>query len=181
MMAQAHPYLSAFTVQEGYGTVELAWTMIAGSTCEGTSILRSTDSADFHVIGVIEGICGAVGEPLTYTWTDGDPLELTRLHYRLELGANGLSSIVAIDVEQLIAHDRLVFPCPADDRAELRLRVASNTPVVLRIHAPDGRLLHEAKRYGAQHPIDLSGWDAGVYVYEAIAPDRRYTGRLVKR
>lgn len=62
--AQEHPYLSTFTVQEGFGTVELAWTMIAGSTCEGTSILRSTDGSDFHVIGRIEGLCGAVGEPI---------------------------------------------------------------------------------------------------------------------
>lgn len=180
--AQEHPFLSQFDLSQLDGAVRLEWTMVAGNTCTDTRIHRSVNGGAFEVVGLLSGICGDITEPKQYSWTDTAPVEVSFLAYRLELGTNGNSSVKELFFGQLVTSEQLFFPSPADDHATLVLRMDPNGTVDLRVWDLSGRLrLERTSARGAQHELDLDMWPSGLYVYEANASGKRFTGRFLKR
>lgn len=178
--AQEHPFLSFFTVKEGFGTVVLDWEMIAGNTCDGIDILRSEDGTGFDVAGRIMGICGDIDEPVPYGWIDTDPPELTTVYYRLRLGLNGFSSIQEVDLVHLVSDDHRFLPSPMQGEGLLLLRVPASGQVDLRITDSSGRqVFHESGLRGGRHAVRLPNAQAGTYFYDAVSGDRRFRGRFV--
>ena len=178
--AQEHPFLSFFTVKEGFGTVVLDWEMIAGNTCEGIDILRSLDGADFAVVGTIPGLCGDIDEPVPYGWTDTEPPELATVYYRLKLGLNGFSSIRSVDLVQLTSEEHRFLPSPMEGEGVLLLRVPASTLVDLRIVDASGReVLSYSGSRGGRHPVRLPDAPQGTYFYDAVSEGRRFQGRFV--
>lgn len=178
--AQEHPFLSFFTVKEGFGTVVLDWEMIAGNTCEGIDILRSLDGVDFVVAGTIPGLCGDIDEPVPYGWTDTDPPELATVHYRLKLGLNGFSSIQSVDLVQLTSEEHRFLPSPMQGEGVLLLRVPASALVDLRISDASGRQVRWSPGLrGGRHPVRLPDAPAGTYFYDAVSDGRRFQGRFV--
>lgn len=180
--AQEHPFLSQFDVSQLDGAVRLEWTMVAGNTCTDTRIHRSVNRGAFEVVGLLSGICGDITTPKQYNWTDVAPVEVSFLAYRLELGTNGNSSVQELFFDQLVSSEQLFFPSPVEDRAALVLRTDLNGTVDLRVWDLSGRLrLERLSARGAQHELDLGAWPSGLYVYEANADGKRFTGRFLKR
>lgn len=179
--AQEHEALSHFTLRQGFGTVELDWQMISGSTCQGIDILRSTNGFDFELVGAIAGLCGHISQPVDLHFTDNAPLEFTTLFYRLNLGSIGSSSIQMIKVDQVISEDQRAYPVPAFDQVSLAFRVPPNTPVDLQVFNASGKLVLDKR--GAIGPtlvIPVRSLDAGTYQYQAVASNQTFSGSFLK-
>jgi hypothetical protein len=93
----AHPILSRFSAATYSNTIRLSWAILAGNTCLGTIIQRSSDGVFFETIGEIAGICGSPDVEIQYVFTDETPLLNQMNYYRLELGSQGFSSAIAIE------------------------------------------------------------------------------------
>ena len=89
--------LDRFTAQQVNNEVLLNWTIKSGFTCNGIEILSSSDSLNFTNIGKIEGICGAVDEPISYTFSHKAPAQNKINYYRLELGGVGSTEIISVE------------------------------------------------------------------------------------
>lgn len=61
-------------------SVQLDWTIGAGSFCDGTTIFRSEDDITYHEVGMIDGICGSADEPVGYSFKDSMPIENRRMY-----------------------------------------------------------------------------------------------------
>ncbi len=178
-IGQEHPFLSRFELREGNGWVSIEWTMIAGGTCDGTRIMRSTDSLNFEAVGMISGICGDIVDPVPYNFIDHTAPEMATLYYRLELGVNGYSSIKRIDLQRLTSVEHRFQPSPANERGELLLRIDPEEKVEIQFFDPHGRSVATQQGRGGRHPIDVSSWPAGVYVYQVRGAGAVLTGRFV--
>ncbi len=181
LTAQEHPFLGAFSVEEVDGGVRVAWTIMAGGTCDGQDVMRSTDSVHFTSVHRIDGLCGDPEEPVSFAWSDAAPPELLRVYYRIKLGYADYSSVKWLDVDQLIEREQVVFPSPASDRVTLVFHAPLNTEIFLRVHAVDGSCVRAHDTRGAPRlEVDIAGLAPGLYVYAALAGGKRFTGRFVK-
>ncbi|MBC8266968.1 MAG: T9SS type A sorting domain-containing protein [Flavobacteriales bacterium] len=76
--------------------VRLDWEILAGNTCFGIDIERSTDKKNFTQIGHIAGTCGGVDiEP--YFFIDSFPVKNVENCYRVILGLQGNSSAKCLE------------------------------------------------------------------------------------
>ena len=107
--------LDRFTATTGSNHVVLQWTIAAGSSCNGISILRSADSISFSVIGSIEGICGSSSSPVSYQFTDNNPIPNRISYYRLRLGTLELSHIVNVEFINISSLGYFLRPNPVND------------------------------------------------------------------
>ncbi len=180
--AQEHPFLGAFTLTELDGGVHVAWTIVAGGSCDGQEVQRSTDGLTFATVHRISGICGHPTEPVTYTAFDAAPPELSTVFYRIRLGAQDYSSVKRVEVTQLLTSEQRAFPSPALDRLTLLLNVPTSASVDLWVYAANGALvLQRIDVIGNRVDLDVSGLSSGAHSYLALADGRRFMGRFVKR
>lgn len=107
-----HEFLSFFNVSVVNERVLLDFEMKAGATCFGINLLRSEDSINYNKIDDIPGFCGSTEKAIQYSFTDNDPPRNKKIFYRLEFGADGVSSVKAVKVIQLISGDYSIFPNP---------------------------------------------------------------------
>jgi hypothetical protein len=165
-MAQEHPFLGRFELREGEGQVFLDWTMNAGSTCDGTVILRSTDSLHFEPVGIISELCGDILRPVDYRFVDEDPGELRTLYYRLDLGINGSSSVRRIDLKRLTSAEHRFQPSPVRDHGSLLLKLSPEKQVEVIFFDPSGREVYRFQGTGGNHSVVVRGWSSGLHVYQ---------------
>ncbi len=177
---QEHPFLAKFELKEGDGWVSVDWTMKAGSTCDGTRVMRSEDGVYFETVGRIEGICGDVAHQADYRYVDLDIPEMVTLYYRLDLGLNGPSEAKRIDLVRLNTVQHRFQPNPVADEGILFLRVEHDEQVEIQFFDVTGREVRAMKASGGRHVVDVSGWPAGLYFYDAQAgAAMRFTGRFI--
>ncbi len=162
--AQEGPYLAAFSLTDEEDAVRLNWTMIAGSTCMGTDILRSKDSLNFEIVGSLEGLCGSIDGPVDYTFTDATVPGFGAWYYRLVLGSNGSSPIRRVEHQLSSAFEIRAFPNPADDDVTVVLRADAQDEVMLDLYDAQGRWLSQRAVVGNVHRLDLAELPAGPYV-----------------
>jgi len=179
--AQEHPFLSAFTLTENTGSITLQWALVAGSTCAGTKIERSLNGVEFTLVHEIFGVCGALSEPVSYNWTDPAPPEFSTVYYRLQLGANGNSSIQSLQFDQLVTTDQRAYPSPAFDVVTIAVRIAQQAEVDLRVWNSAGKqVLDRVGEAGPAHEFNVKTLPAGVYTYDAVSDGKHFSGRFVK-
>ena len=179
--AQEHPFLSTFNLTENAGSITLTWTLVAGSTCAGIKVERSPNGVDFTLVHEIFGVCGAIAEPVSYNWTDPAPPEFSTVHYRLQLGISGNSTIQSLVFDQLVSTDQRVYPSPAADVVTIAVRVPQQAPVDLRVWNSAGELVIERLGgSGPSHTINVGTLLAGVYTFDAVSDGRRFSGSFVK-
>lgn len=111
--AQNKAELGNFTISENAGEVYLTWSILAGSTCNGISILRSTDGNSFIEIGNIAGVCGNTSSIENYNFTDINPIKNALNYYRLELGFANFSQILAIEIIHIESSGYQIRPNPS--------------------------------------------------------------------
>lgn len=177
-----HPFLSAYSLQVQEGRVMVQWVMQGGSTCDGSSVERSTDGAHFIPVHRIEGLCGDPEVAVPFSWSDAEPPELSTLYYRIAFANEGRSSVKSIRFEQLNRSSLRLYPSPTDGLSTLLLRVPQSAQVDLRVFDAHGRqVMERLQQLGRSHPLDLSPFAAGVYQVVAIADGERFEARVVKR
>lgn len=176
---QEHPFLSHFSVSEGYGNVRLDWTMTSGNTCFGILIMRSLDGIVFDRIGEIDGLCGNISEPVDYVFTDEFPVQFSELYYRLELGVNGPSSIQSIYFDQLVNTDQLVVYSDQSGGPFIYLDLPSSSNLVFELYDIMGKMLFSKNhiyndRIELSYPLSASQ----IYIYSIGDGDRKFNGRV---
>ena len=112
VFAQHNPILDNFSIFENNGKVFLNWTITSGSTCNGIQIYRSTDSTNFIQVGDIAGVCGSSSSPTPYNFTDDNPIKNSINCYRLELGGNGSSQILSVEIIDIASGGFQIRPNP---------------------------------------------------------------------
>lgn len=93
-------------------TVYLAFTIIAGQTCSGINIERSTDSLNFNKIGDIAGVCGSISSPVDYTYVDSFPIHNAYNYYRLAPGNSDWSQVIKVYFKPKDISEFVVTPNP---------------------------------------------------------------------
>ncbi len=177
--AQEHPFLSKFQLTEGDSWVTVDWTMVAGGTCDGTRIMRSENGVDFIPVGMIEGLCGDIVQPVEYRYIDHTAPELATLFYQLELGAADQSSIQKIELQRLRTVQHRFQPSPVQDAGELVLKVGVNAAVEIHFFDAAGREVHRIMGRGERHPVNVQGWNAGLYFYRVVIDGQPAQGKFV--
>lgn len=181
VLAQEHPYISAYALTELDGAIRIDWTISGGNTCNGQDVERSTDGVTFINIHRIEGICGNAGAAVPYDWIDDAPPELSTVYYRVKLGFDGYTSVKSVFFGQLITSDQRFFPSPMNGEATLLLRVSSRAPVNVRIWNSSGVSVFERTGLdGPSIPIPLPNAPAGLYYYRADSEGRIFTWSFVR-
>jgi hypothetical protein len=137
-ICQDAPVLQKFTVEELNGKAYLNWTIEAGGTCNGIGILRSSDTISFSQIGVLEGVCGSLSFPTNYTFTDEFPMENKINYYKLDLGGNGFSQIVGVEVIVIGEEKYLLFSNPIVEKSTLYFKNETNQLAELKVFDPEG-------------------------------------------
>lgn len=177
-----HPFIESFELAVQEGRVLVQWVMKGGSTCDGSAVERSIDGVSFDVVHRIDGLCGDPSVAVPFSFADEDPPELSTLHYRIELGSEGRSSVKSVRFEQLTRSEQRFFPSPTRGEATLLLNVPQGEAVELRVIDAGGRVVMERDGLtGNRHALDLHDLGAGVYSYVAVTDGRRFSGRFVKQ
>jgi hypothetical protein len=117
--AQSNPILDDFSILGNNGKVYLNWIIKSGSTCNGIQIFRSSNNSSFIEIGNIAGVCGNISFATSYNFIDENPVKNTVNSYRLELGNNGTSQTLSIEVIDIGKEGSQVRPNPIYDNAKI--------------------------------------------------------------
>ena len=181
VLAQEHPFLSEYSLNELPKGVLITWTIHGGTTCDGQEVQRSTDSLNFTRMYLIQGICGSPESSTPYNYFDPSPPEFSKVYYRLKLGFDGYSSVKSMFFQQLNESEQRFFPNPVVDAATLIVNVPLNATVDVRIRNMAGALVWERlAQPGPAVELNVEELPAGLYVYQAVGNGRTFSGRFVK-
>lgn len=178
---EEHPYIMHFDLTVLDGSIQVAWTMQGGSTCNGLDVERSRDGVIFERVHRIEGICGDPTIAVPFSWIDDSPPEFSVVYYRIMLGFEGYSSVRSVAFNQLKQSDHRFYPSPMRNEARLLLNVQSGAWVDLWIMDASGRTVHERSgNLGGDIRLSLPWLNAGAYGFLAVSEGRRSVGRFIK-
>ncbi|MEZ5197897.1 MAG: T9SS type A sorting domain-containing protein [Bacteroidales bacterium] len=169
-VAQNQPVLDVFSATENNGIVYLNWRILAGGTCNGTNVLRSTDSLNFTEIGRIFGVCGDLSEPVSYSFIDEEPVANKRNYYRLELGLGNFSETIFTDVIDLEDQAYQVRPNPINTKAKIHFRNPKMQVQTIHIYAINGQLISSIATRDDFFEVNGQTLENGIYVF-SIAPE----------
>ena len=179
--AQEVPGIGYFNLTSGGGKVYLSWQLEPGATCFGIQVHRSADGDTFEAIGGIEGVCGDLTKPVSYSFVDETPPRNQRVWYRLELGTNNFTEIRYVDVIDLQGEPVQVRPNPVTDRARIFFTNASRDNHHLMISTINGQVVMRASTREDHFIINASYFAAGTYIF-SIRPEgnpEALTGKLL--
>jgi hypothetical protein len=172
-----HPILDNFDAFEDHGRVILQWTIARGNTCLGIGIFRSTDSINYLKIGGIEGICGDFENPVTYVHLDDFPVSGELNYYRLELGFQGFSIPVVVDLREPDKESVLVYPNPTSSVVNVKIQNSGEIQYVLQLHDSQGRFLIQLPFQNDEIYFDIGSFFASHPIFPAITNLVFYTVR----
>ena len=171
--AQNNPALGRFSATESQGSVYLSWTMLAGFTCSGIQVFRSTDSIEFNRIGIIPEICGSVSEALSYTYEDPEPVLNQVNYYRLELGPYGLSPIVSVEVIDRGDEQYQIRPHPIITQGKIYFARQTNDLHQLILYTQQGILVQTLTTLEAYFSLEVESLPAGLYPFTIGLVDKK--------
>lgn len=169
-IAQTSSILSFFFASENNGTVYLSWQIIAGSTCSGIQIHRSTDNINFIEVGDIPGICGDLTSPQDYDFTDFSPIKNSINYYRLELGNNGFSQVLSVEVIDISETGFQVRPNPAYGLSKILFENDNKALHNFAIHNTLGELVYTTSGKEDFFEFDASAFQDGTYFFTITIP-----------
>jgi hypothetical protein len=169
-IAQFHPMLDNFSAFEFEGNVYLSWTISRGSTCNGIDIERSDNNTNFSVIGDIPGVCGSADFAQSYDWIDRSPLPNATNYYRLELGLNGHSESVSVEVIKLNGNYQ-VRPNPMRDFGQIYFVNSGRKEHTMQVYDLSGKPVMQMNTLDNFFEPEVSRLNAGLYLFTILAKD----------
>jgi hypothetical protein len=173
--------LDRFQATVNNSQVYLSWTIKQGSTCNGISITRSVDSLTFVEIGDIEGICGDALVPVNYNFTDANPMFNRKNYYRLELGDVGPSNIISVAVISLDSKGYYVFPNPGNVSSRIYFENTQFEKAELKLFTVNGEITGNLITQKDFFDVDLTGYNAGLYLFLIYLNSKPVSGKIVVR
>ena len=181
LFAQEATILDNFTASENNGKIFLRWVITSGSTCNGTKIFRSTDNLSFTQIGEISGVCGSSSFAKSYDFIDESPVDNLKNHYRLELGNNGYSKVVSLEITDLQNGGYQVRPNPVTSQAKIYFKNKNYENHQLKIHNQNGSFISSSYSNDDYFDFDATNLQSGIYIFtisKSGKPDK-LSGKIV--
>ena len=157
--------LDQFSAENVSGKVLLAWTIKSGNTCNGIRIYRSDDSLNYTEIGDIQGVCGNSGYAVNYTYQDDSPSLNKVNYYRLNLGGQGLTYSVSVQVIDVGQNDYFLEQNPIGAETKLYFKNLTGEPYFLTIYSADG--MHKETKETSSDYFELNqfNYSTGLYYF----------------
>lgn len=174
--------ISGFFLTQYNKSILVNWTIESGSTCNGITIFRSSDSLVYENIGSIAGVCGSNSEPTHYNFTDSEPVRNKTNYYRLKFGNGQNSEIRSLHFTYVEPNNMIIRPNPAQDNITLELNKDQNNIFMIRIIGEDGNIAFSQQNiFGKAVSLDISHLRSGIYTLELIDEyDKKIRKKLVK-
>ena len=154
------------------GEVEVDWQIATTDALEYFEVERSSDGAEFEVVGRVPAASEA-----RYDFRDAEPRE-GMLYYRVQ-AVDRDGNRTASEVRQvLLSQEMEVVIYPTVVR-EGRLNVTSAEPAEVQVHDLHGKLLRLATMEKGQITLDLSGIASGMYLVNVNGKEKRKVVRIV--
>lgn len=166
-----NPILGSFTVIENNGSVFLTWSILAGNTCDGTKIFRSTDLITFTQIGEIVGVCGSASVEEVYGFTDVTPVPNSINYYRLELGLSGFTHTISIEVISIGSSGYQLRPNPVTNDGKLYFENPRNQLCTINFYRTDGRKVYSTTTKDEFIHVNTAFVSRGLYVFNISGLD----------
>lgn len=151
-----------FRLSEQNSTVYLNCIIHQGSSCQGISFERSTDSLNFEEIGKIFGVCGSTNFDQSYSLTDENPPKNQKVYYRLKLGERELSAIKSVLIVDA-AKGMFIFPNPATENASVYFANDNFEEIQLLIADKNGRIVRQGETNQKQIQLPVTLLESGIY------------------
>ena len=158
--------LDDFAIDLNQGKVLLAWTIKSGNVCNGIQIYRSSneDSVNFELIEDIQGVCGDLSSPVTYTFTDETPIPNKVNYYKLLLGQE-FSNVLGIEVLLIPVGSYLLKPQPVRNSSALYFNNSNNHNFELKIFDDFGSIVYLHETYSNKFLLDSTMVASGLYYF----------------
>lgn len=157
--------LSVFSAEHVSGKVLLSWTVKGGSTCNGIAIFRSTDSLNYYEIGDIQGVCGNLGYPVNYTFTDDAPVSNKINYYRLELGSSETTYSIGVEVIEVGLSNYYLKQNPIITESLIYFRNSNNSLTDMLIYDNSGILIKKLSSIDDFFRINSNEFQSGMYYF----------------
>lgn len=120
ILAQDNPVdIDNYSIIESEGFVYISLTISAGSSCNGLTFYRSTDSIHFEIIGQIHGVCGLSNSPTSYQYIDNNPVFNQKSYYKVGLGPYFFTDTKAIELIDTRLFGFHIRPNPASNQVQV--------------------------------------------------------------
>lgn len=167
-------FLSGFSALQHNNSIELNITIAGGNTCNGITILRSSDGITFSPIGSIAGICGSSIEDVFYSFTDTDPIPNRLNYYRLDLITLGYTGIINIRFLSFAENEILLYPNPVRSSSSVYIKASNADLSSYRISDQMGKVLKEVDGIrGEYFELDRQDLEEGIYYLEVQTGNRK--------
>ncbi len=180
-LSQADSLLGHFSLQKLQSTVILNWTLRSGSTCNGIQIFRSEDSMQFVQIGDIQGVCGSSGTSVDYLFEDTAPLNDKTNYYKLQLGTNGFSKVLAIKIIKIPPNGSTVRPNPVAEFMDVYFSNPNSLSMSFVLYDFFGQEVFRKDNLNGEHlHFERSGTISGIYTYMIVYEDEIHSiGKII--
>lgn len=160
-----NPILDNFILVENNGRVYLNWTIVSGSTCSGIQIFRSVDSISYSQIGSIAGICGSSSSAKNYNFTDENP-QINKINfYRLELGGNGTSQVLSVEIIDISAGGYQIRPNPVVGNSKIYFNNNTRLEHQLLIYNLNGTQVFSSITMKDFFELNSAAFSSGIYIF----------------
>lgn len=160
-----HPILDDFKVFEISGKVFIDVTISSGNSCNGIIVWRSDDSLNYEMVGEVVGICGNSTSPISYNFTDANPVKNIKSYYKVELGGAGFTNTVSITIIDTKAFGFQIRPNPANEKAIIYFENPSNEEFELILYSISGTKILSRKSSSNAFNVDAFDLGNGLYFF----------------
>ena len=163
--SESQSILADFNIDLSSGQVLLAWTIKSGSTCNGMQIFRSQDSIEYELIEDIQGVCGDLSSPVSYTFTDSEPELNATNYYKISFGGTQESNVLSIDVYNILNNSYLLKPNPVTGISDLYFNNDNQNELVLKVYGDFGDVIYTDTTNITKFILDRSFFSSGMYYF----------------
>lgn len=163
--AQDRSIVEGFRVFARQGKAHLHWTVISGFTCSGIKIFRWDNASHFVQIAAIEGVCGSFTSSESYDFIDETPIKNSINSYRLELGGNGITETVSIEIVSIENGSYSLRPNPVVSEAKIYFDNNPEQEHRLDLYSLDGIKVFSSLTASDVFQIDMGSLQPGVYCF----------------
>ncbi len=163
--SESQSILADFNIDLSSGQVLLAWTIKSGSTCNGMQIFRSQDSIEYELIEDIQGVCGDLSSPVSYTFTDSEPELNATNYYKISFGGTQESNVLSIDVYNILNNSYLLKPNPVTGISDLYFNNDNQNELVLKVYGDFGDVIYTDTTNNTKFILDRSFFSSGMYYF----------------
>ena len=157
--------LSSFEIGLSQGNVLLAWTIKSGNTCNGMQVFRSQDSINFVLIEDIQGVCGSLSSPVSYTFTDHTPILNAINYYKIDFGGQEQSSVLGIEVINVLSNSFVLRPNPVTGASDLYFENDNQNEIILKVFDDFGDVIYKSQTNSNKFVLDSTSFSDGLYYF----------------